>query len=166
MRNKSMRNKMISIIAIVVLLFGGLFFLVDYKNKQAIKNNENPYGKDKLHQETIDQLDDPLYQNQITPDKLKESLDNKEDVTVYFYSPTCVYCQQTTPELVPLAEDLDVDLKKMNLLEFGSQKFKTTYNIKSTPTLVHYKDGKEIDRVTGSQETELFKAFFETYVAN
>lgn len=161
-----MRNKMLMILAVVIVLFGGLYFLVDYKNKQTVESSGNPYGKEKLHQETIDQLDDPLYQNQITPDELENKLDDKEDLTVYYYSPICVYCQQTTPELVPLAEDLGVDLKKVNLLEFGTNSFKKAYNITGTPTLVHYKDGKEIDRVNGLQDKSLFKAFFEEYVVN
>src|SRR5699024_12146872 len=50
--------------------------------KKAVNDNDNPYGKTNLEQETIDQLDDPLYQNQITPDDLDEKLDNQEDLTV------------------------------------------------------------------------------------
>lgn len=160
-----MRNKMFVILAVVIVLFGGLYFLVDYKNKQTVESTGNPYGKENLHQETIDQLDDPLYQNQVTPDELKEQLNNQEDVTVYFYSPTCIFCQKTTPVLVPVAEDMDVDLKKMNLLEFG-ETVANTYNVQSTPTLVHYKNGEEIDRVNGEQEESLFKSFFEEYVVN
>lgn len=161
-----MRNKMLIILGVVIVLFGGLYFLVDYKNKQTIENNGNPYGKDRLHQETIDQLNDPLYQNQMTPDELAEMLENEEDVTVYYYSPICVYCLKTTPVLVPLAEEMDVDLKKINLLEFGTNSFKKAYNITGTPTLVHYKNGKEVDRVNGEQPKSLFKSFFEEYVVN
>lgn len=161
-----MRNKMLIILGVVIVLFGGLYFLVDYKNKQTIESNGNPYGKDRLHQETIDQLNDPLYQNQMTPDELAEMLENEEDVTVYYYSPICVYCLKTTPVLVPLAEEMDVDLKKINLLEFGTNSFKKAYNITGTPTLVHYKNGKEIDRVNGEQPKSLFKSFFEEYVVN
>lgn len=150
------------ILGVVLLLFVALYFLVDYKNKQAVSNSGNPYGKDELRQETIDQLKDPLYQNQITPDQLEERLANKEDVSVYFYSPTCVYCQRTTPVLVPLTEELDVELVKFNLLEFGDPS--NTYGIKSTPTLVHFKDGKEVSRITGERTKEEFNAFFGEFV--
>lgn len=157
-----MKNKMYVILSIILLLFVALYFVVDYKNNKAVNNSGNPYGKDKLKQETIDQLKDPLYQNQITPDKLEERLANKEDISVYFYSPTCVYCQRTTPVLVPLTEELDVDLLKFNLLEFEGQS--NTYGIKSTPTLVHYKDGKEIARISGERTKDEFSAFFEEFV--
>src|SRR5699024_11690109 len=122
------------------------------KNKQAIDASDNPYGKDRLHQETIDQLDDPLYQNQITPDALAEKLDAEEDVTVYFYSPTCIHCQRTTPVLVPLAEEIGVDIKKMNLLEFEDEW--NTYDIEGKPTLIHFSDGEEKDRMSGEQSEE------------
>src|SRR5699024_9136094 len=88
-RHTLMRNKMIIIVGVIVVLFGALYFVNDYKNKQTINDNENPYGDKKLEQATIAQLDDPLYKNQIMPEKLKEKVDNGESVTVYFYSPEC-----------------------------------------------------------------------------
>lgn len=153
---------MIAIIGAIVVLFGALYFVIDYKNKSAIESSGNPYGKDKLYQETIDQLDDPLYQNQITPDDLSEKIENGEDVTVYFYSPTCVHCQKTTPILVPVTEDLDVDMKKLNLLEFEEEW--DTYDIEGTPTLVHYKDGEEVARISGEQPEDTFVSFFNDNV--
>src|SRR5690625_3735391 len=116
-----MGKKMLIFIGVIVILFGALYFVVDSKNKKAVNDSDNPYGKNNLKQETIDQLDDPLYQNQITPDDLDEKLDNQEDLTVYFYSPTCIHCQKTTPELVPLAEDLDVVVKKLNIIDFDDK---------------------------------------------
>ncbi|HLS20773.1 MAG TPA: thioredoxin family protein [Bacillota bacterium] len=159
-----MRSKMVMIIGAVVILFAALYFVVDYKNKQKLASADNPYGKDELAQETIDQLDDPLYQNQITPDALAELLTNGEDVTVYFYSPTCVYCRNTTPVLVPLAEELGIDLKKLNLLEFRDSW--DTYGIKGTPTLIHYENGEEANRISGEQPEEVFREFLAPFVAN
>lgn len=154
---------MIIIVAVLVVLFIGLFVANNYKNKQALDGKENPYGKDDLRQETIDQLDDPLYQNQIVPDDLDEKLANGEDITVYFYSPTCVYCQRTTPVVVPLTEELDIDMKKMNLLEFDRMDY---YEIEGTPTIVHYENGEEVARISGERPKEDFQQFFEQTVLN
>lgn len=154
---------MLLILGAVIILFAGLYFVVDYKNKQAVDGTNNPYGKDTLAQETIDQLDDPNYQNQIIPDALDELLDNKEDAFVYFYSPTCVYCQRTTPVLVTLAEELDLDLKKHNLLEFKDSW--DTYHIEGTPTLVVYENGEEVDRISGEHSEEEFNDFLTPYVS-
>ncbi|MGP4106605.1 thioredoxin family protein [Virgibacillus sp. L01] len=159
-----MQKKMLIILASILVLFIALYFVIDYKNDQAMGDNENPYGKDNLHQATIDQLDNPDYQNQITPDKLEEKLDNGEDVTVYFYDPTCPHCKRTTPILAPLAEEMGVDMKKLNVLEFEAAW--NNYSIQSTPTLVHFEDGKEVDRVNGSQSEEIFRAFFNEYAVD
>lgn len=159
-----MRDKMIMIIGVIVALFAALYFVVDYKNKQKLTSVDNPYGKDQLAQETIDQLDDPLYQNQITPNSLEELLEDGEDVTVYFYSPTCVYCRNTTPVLVPVAEELGIDLKKMNLLEF--EESWDTYNIEGTPTLIHFENGEEASRISGEQPEEVFREFLSPFVAS
>lgn len=153
---------MILILGVIIILFGALYFANNYKNKQAVENNDNPYGKDTLEQETIDQLNDPLYQNQVTPDTLAKKLANKEDVTIYFYSPTCIYCQKTTPVLVPVAEDLGVDVEKLNLLEFPKEWDK--YNMEGTPTLIHYKNGEEFARIEGQQTKEKFEGFFNEFV--
>ncbi|MBC5636641.1 thioredoxin family protein [Ornithinibacillus hominis] len=156
-----MQKKMIIIIAAIVVLFFALYFVIDYKNNKALEGN-NPYGKTNLEQATIDQLNDPNYQNQIVPEALNEKVENGESVTVYYYSPICVYCKATTPYLVPLAEEMGVDMVKLNLLEFSTEGNK--YGIQSTPTLVHYEDGKEVARLEGQQEKEVYAAFFEEYV--
>ncbi|HLR09728.1 MAG TPA: thioredoxin family protein [Bacillota bacterium] len=153
-----MKNKMLLIIGTIVVLFVALVFVVNYKNKQAVDSHDNPYGKENLHQATIDQLDDPNYGNQILPDELAEKLENGEDITVYYYDPTCPHCLEMTPVLVPLAKDMGVDVKKFNLLEFDND------SIKSTPTLVHYEDGEEVARLEGSKPEEEIRDFFNQYV--
>lgn len=156
-----MRNKMILIVGLLVVLFVALYFMNDYKNKRTLEVVDNPYGKETLHQETIDLMDNPLYQNIIVPDDLDAQLANGENITVYYFSPTCVYCQKTTPVVVPLAEELDVDLKKMNLLEFDKMDY---YDIEGTPTIIHYENGEEVARIVGEQPEEEFRSFFEQYV--
>ena len=148
-------KKLIIFISIIVVIFGALAFLTTYQNNQ--KAEGNPYGKAKLDPATIGQLDDPLYQNQILPDDLKQRLDDGESLTVYFYSPTCVYCQQTTPIVGPLTEELGIDLKRFNLLEFEDGW--NDFNIESTPTMIHFVDGKEEKRVVGLQEEDVFKSW-------
>lgn len=155
-----MKNKMLVIVGAIVLLFVGLFFVNQYKNKQVI-GEDNPYGKENLRQETIDQLNDPLYGNIILPDELDKLLADGEDVTVYYYSPACIHCQQATPVVVPITEELGIDMKKMNLLEFDLMGY---YGLEGTPTIVHYENGKEVARLVGHVEEEEYRAFFDEYV--
>ncbi|HLQ82909.1 MAG TPA: thioredoxin family protein [Pseudogracilibacillus sp.] len=156
-----MRNKMIIIIGVIVVLFVGLIVINNVKNDKKVATDDNPYGDMKLHQETIDQLDDPLYQNIILPDQLDRKLAKKEDLTVYYFSPTCIHCINATPVVVPLVDELDIDMKKMNLLEFDKME---DYEIRGTPTIIHYEKGVEVARFEGAAEEEKYRKFFEENV--
>jgi len=158
-----MRNKMVLIILSILVLFGLLIFATNYKNNQTVQKEDNPYDKETLHQETIDLMDDPLYQNIIVPDELDDKLADGESATVYYFSPTCSYCQQTTPVVMPVAEDMDVDLLQMNLLEYEKMDY---YDVEGTPTIIHYEDGEEVDRIVGYHEEDEFRTFFEEHVVN
>ncbi|WP_078408509.1 thioredoxin family protein [Priestia abyssalis] len=149
-------KKLIIFAAIIVVLFGALAFVTIYQNKEEAEGN--PYNKEQLRPETIKQLDDPNYKNQILPEELNKIIEEKQDATIYFYSPTCPHCRVTSPVVVPLSKDMNIDLKMFNLLEFEDGW--TQYNIESTPTIVRYKNGKEVDRIVGSQEEDVFKKWF------
>jgi thioredoxin 1 len=138
------------------LLIGAIVYS-DMSNRE--KAAGNPYGKANLHPATLEQLADPLYDNQILPDDLKTRLENKEELYVYFFSPTCEHCVATTPVLVPIAKEMGIDMKKHNLLEFTGGW--DTYKINATPTLIHYKDGQEVSRLEGGRDGELWKKWFE-----
>ncbi|HZG72690.1 MAG TPA: thioredoxin family protein, partial [Chondromyces sp.] len=146
----------------IIVLFAGIAFLTNYQQEEATKGN--PYGKEDLHPETIKQLDDPNYQSLILPEELEKRLDNNEDVTVYFYASDCPHCQQTTPVLMPLAEELGADVVQYNLLEF--QEGWGQYNIEYTPTLVQFENGEETARIVGSQPESEFEKFFKQYTLN
>lgn len=155
-----MKKGMILFATALAVIIGVLVFVVNYQNSQ--KTADNPYGKESLEQATIDQLDDENYQNQITPDALEEKIESGKATTVYFYSPTCVHCQKATPKVVPIAKELGIDLKKLNLLEFDAQW--KQYSIEATPTIVHFEEGKEVARLRGNQPEVTFKDFFQQEV--
>ncbi len=110
-------------------------------------SGSTPYGDKRLNPATAELLNDPLYQNIILPDELAQRLARKEEVYVYFFSPLCPHCKSTTPVVVPIAKELGIDLKMYNVLEF--EQGWTDYNIKGTPTIVHFVDGEEKDRLVG-----------------
>ncbi|GLB58719.1 thioredoxin family protein [Cytobacillus sp. NCCP-133] len=151
-------KKIIIFLAVIIVLFAAVGILTKMQNEEKVSGN-NPYDKDTLHPETVKQLNDPNYQNLILPGELEDKLDRNEDVTVYFYSPTCPHCQRTTPELAPLAKEMNIDLVQFNLLEFEDGW--DDYRINETPTIVQYKDGKEVNRITGYQEKAIFKQWFD-----
>lgn len=153
-------KKIIIFLAAVVSIFIVIVLVTNMQKNQKLENN--PYQTKDLKPETIDQLDDPLYQNIILPDTLNAKIDNKEDVTVYFFSPVCSYCNKTTPIVSPLAEEMDIDLVQFNVWEF--EEAWDEYNLEATPVIIHYENGKEKDRITGYWEKEEFESFFKEKV--
>ncbi len=153
-------KKLLIIAGIVVVVFAGIVLLTNQANDKKLANN--PYDTDDLNQATIDQLDDENYQNIVLPADLEKEIASGEPTTVYFYSPLCSYCQQTTPILMPVAEDMDVDVLQYNLLEYEEEAM--PYQIEATPTLVHYEDGKEVSRWVGAQPKENIEKFFTDVV--
>lgn len=141
---------------IIILLFAGLFFLNEMGSKQNIA--DNPYGKSRLHNATVNQLDDPNYQNQILPDELESRLDNGEDLVVYFYSPECEYCREATPIVMETSQEQNVEVFLFNLLEF--EEGWNEYDIQATPTLVYFKNGEEENGIVGLAEKEDYERFF------
>ncbi|MGG0717129.1 thioredoxin family protein [Robertmurraya massiliosenegalensis] len=150
-------KKVIIFLVIIIVLFAGVALLTKMQNEEKV-SGDNKYNKDTLHPETLAQLDDPNYQNLILPEDLKEKLDNKEDMTVYFYSPICSHCQRTTPVVAPLAEEMSIDLVQYNLLEFDAGW--DQYGVSETPTIVQYREGKEVARIVGYNEKEVFEDWF------
>lgn len=153
-------KKIIIFLVAIVALFAAIALITSMQNNQKAEGNK--FKKANLEPATVELLDDPNYQNVILPEELEEKLKNNEDVTVYFYSSSCIHCKRTTPVLAPLAEDMGVDMVQYNLLEF--EQGWDQYRIESTPTLVHFEDGKEVARIVGEQPEEEFKTFFEENV--
>lgn len=153
-------KKIIIFLAVIIGLFIAIAVVTKIQQNEKIEGN--PYKKSELKASTIDQLDDPLYQNIILPDELEKKLKDEKDMTVYFFSPECSYCVQTTPIVSPLAEEMDIDLVQYNLLEFRDGF--SVYNIEYTPTIIHFKDGKEEARIVGAHPKEDFTEFFNEYV--
>ena len=140
----------------IIIVFAAISILSNQQTKKNAVGNQ--YGKDTLHPETVAQLDDPNYQNLILPHELTKKLKVDDEVTVYYYSPTCSHCQRTTPVLAPLADEMGIDLVQYNLLEF--EEGWDHYQVSETPTIVHYKNGKEVARIVGYHEKAEFEAWF------
>ena len=153
-------KKLFVIVGVIVVIFVALAVVTNIQQKKASEGN--PFGKAVIHSETQKQLNNPLYQNIILPDELEESLETDVTTTVYFYSPLCDACKAASPIIVPAADEMEVDLKLYNILEF--EQGWDDYNIRATPTVIHFVNGQEVNRVEGYQSKEFFDDWFEHIV--
>lgn len=133
-------KKVLIFLGIIVVLFAAIAFL-----NNAQENDAQDY-----------------YKNSVTPDELQDELKNDGTATVYFYSPECIHCQRTTPIVVPLAEDLNIDLQIYNVLQY--EQGWDDYKIEGTPTIIHFENGKEVARIHGEKKKDEFQDWFEENV--
>jgi len=155
-------KKLLIIGAVIVVLFASIIVLTNYSNKSKLASANNPYGDKELKQETIDQLDDKNYQNIMLPDELQKKIEAGEDVNAYFFSPICVHCQAFTPVLMPIADELGIDIAQLNVYEYENLWQK--YDIEATPTFIRFEDGKETARFVGALAEEDLRSFLDKEV--
>jgi thiol-disulfide isomerase/thioredoxin len=129
-------------VGLVVLLFVVLYVL-NQSNRNALY--DKPVAD--LNPATRELLKDPNYQNIILPDELDDRIGSGESMFVYFFASTCNFCRETTPVLMPIADELGIDLPQFNLVEF--QDYYRKYNIVYTPTLAYFEGGREVARIEG-----------------
>ncbi|WP_394188751.1 thioredoxin family protein [Paenisporosarcina quisquiliarum] len=153
-------KKLLIIGGAIAAVFILLIVLTNMSNDKKLAGN--PYGTEDLKQETIDQLDDENYQNIILPNDLKAKVESGEPVTAYFFSPTCPHCKAMTPVLMPIVEEMDVDVVQYNVYEFDQGW--DDYRLEATPTMIHFEDGQEVSRMVGNQPKENIEAFFNEVV--
>jgi thioredoxin 1 len=120
----------IIVLGLVIVIFGSLYYMARLKMKNI------PMVDD--HKKIIT-LTDKNIQNQI-----KNKL-----VLVDFWASWCAPCRMMAPVLNEMAEELTGNkaIGKLNIEQY--QSIAATYKVRSIPTMILFKNGKEINRFVG-----------------
>lgn len=87
---------------------------------------------------------------QIDQQELSEVIKSSETILVDFFAEWCGPCKALKPTLNELAKDypvFSIDVEQ-------NDEATITYNIRSMPTLIYFKDGKEVKRLVGGGKTK------------
>lgn len=86
---------------------------------------------------------------QLNQDQFIKTVEDNSIVVVDFYADWCGPCQTLLPTVHKLAEELkdEVTIKKVNV--DTNRELSAGFNIRSIPTLVYFKNGKEVARHNG-----------------
>jgi len=74
-------------------------------------------------------------------------------ILIDFWASWCAPCRMMAPVLNELSEEVDkASVGKLNIDEY--QSIAAKYNVRSIPTMIIFKGGKEVDRIVGVKSKE------------
>ncbi len=91
----------------------------------------------------------------------KEVLQSNLPVFVDFWAEWCGPCRMVGPAVEQLAKNMDGKIKFGKLNVDDNQEIAMRYGIQSIPSLILFKDGKEINRTIGAAPKEAYEKFIE-----
>lgn len=86
-----------------------------------------------------------------------EVLDAKGKVLVDFWAPWCGPCRMQSPILEKLTQSGEIKAKIVKVNTDENQEIAGKYSIQSIPTLILFEDGKEVERMIGTQPENVLK---------
>jgi thioredoxin 1 len=79
----------------------------------------------------------------------QQVLAEKLPVLVEFYSDSCIPCKQMSPILGDIEDDYEDRLRVCKVNVNFDEELAGQYEVMSSPTLLFFKDGQEVERVRG-----------------
>ena len=96
---------------------------------------------------------------EIKQEDLEKELQSHENLVLDFYSTECPPCEALAPKFESLAEFYGKDVRFVKIFRQGNRELAEKLGVKSSPTLIFYKKGKETgDRLMGGiKKTDIVK---------
>ncbi len=140
MKNKMMKTGKFIARGIFTALFISVIFAFSPSKE---KGGENKNNTNKTTS-TIVHLSDFNFKNEIS----------KGVVLVDFWAPWCAPCKRIAPILEDIATEMKSFVKVCKLNVDEHQKYAQQYSIQGIPTMILFKNGKEVKRIVGLQTKE------------
>ena len=94
-----------------------------------------------------------------------EVIESEVPVLVDFWAPWCGPCRMVAPVVEEIASEKAGQLKVSKINTDENQQTAIQYNVLSIPTLIVFKNGQEVKRVTGAYPKKKLEAEIEPALA-
>ncbi|PDY44655.1 thioredoxin family protein [Bacillus pseudomycoides] len=107
-------------------------------------------------------LKKPLYKK-ISLQQYKDKIKSNDEFVIYIYKTSCPGCEQMKPIVNKIIKEENINLIAMNVEEDKNLdiSFLKEQKINKTPIWLHYKNGKEIERLEEVQSETTLKKFIK-----
>lgn len=103
--------------------------------------------------------------HEITHEQIQKTLQAHSLCIVNFGAPWCIDCRRAAPFYKKFSEEFtDIYFTHVDVGERGGElkeQMRALYNVGHIPTMIFYKEGKEIDRIVEVQTPSELKKFIE-----
>lgn len=94
----------------------------------------------------------------------KEVINSERLVLVDFWAPWCMPCKIIAPSVDKIAEEMKKDVKVLKSNVDENPDIATELSVLNIPTLILFKDGKEVARIIGVNSKEAMEAKIKTFI--
>jgi thioredoxin 1 len=93
---------------------------------------------------------------EITDEEFNQVLNKEDFVVVHFFSEWCMKCLMLDPVVNDLAEEIEkAKFAKINIED--NQNLARKFSVSNVPCFVIFKQGKEIERISGNPSVEIIE---------
>ncbi len=129
---------------------------------EASSTAENTREASKENKEVKSMFRSHTIEHVTTADFPSKVLQSAKPVLVDFYADWCPPCRMLAPVLQEVAKEVDhVDIVKVNVDH--EPRLASQYRVSAIPTLILFKDGQPVERVTGFLPKQELKQLLEQY---
>lgn len=102
------------------------------------------------------------YTKEIDITTLETLLSAEENVFILFEKDDCQYCAEVKQTIKPLLKENVINLKSIDAEKF--KEVKDLYNLTVVPTIIYFKNGKEVDRIEGAKQLDYYEYEFADWI--
>lgn len=88
---------------------------------------------------------------EVSPQELRQMIQDENDFYVYFYSPTCKDCIKSDPKLAEALRSVQVTIVRLDVKKY--EEAKEEFQVPGTPSIFYYKDHKLLRGISGGYDT-------------